>query len=165
MNPLDILLNKKPHIQLMIEDEQIYEFRGGTKGNKVMGTAEIQFVKKLGYSDNKSDMIKCKFGINSDTCPLWREIFERVLKTESSVKVHGSQIDIETNIEKIENDFNSVKEAIKKTNQIYQKGKAAIFDYAKKQLEERAEKSAKKLRSEEERQYKITNYYEKLKIS
>jgi hypothetical protein len=148
----------------MVEDGVIYEFRSNRKGNKVMDTAEIQFTEKLGYSDNKTDLVKYKFSLNSCTCPIWRELFQKISKSNAEVKIHGNELDLKATIEKVESEFNLVKEAIQLTNKAYKDGKSVVLDYAKKQEEERAKKDAEKLQAEQERQDKIQNSYEKLKI-
>lgn len=164
MNPLDVLLKKEPYIQLMIEDGILYDMRSGRKSNKVMATVEIRIVEKMGYSDSKSDLIKYKFQLNSITCPIWREIFQNQLKTESPVTIQGNELDIDSSIQKISSDFDGVKQAIALTNKYYQEGRVAVVEYAKKQEEERAKKTAETLRVEEERGAKIQDSYEKLKI-
>ncbi len=164
MNPLDVLLGQQPYIQLMTKDGVIYEFRSGRKENKIMETVEIQLIEKLGYSDDKTDLIKYKFVLNSSTCPVWRKIFEKVLESDAEVEIHGSQLDLEASIDTVENEFNLVKQAVELTNKTYQEGQSAVFEYAKKQEEERAKKDAEKLRAEQERQDKIQSSYERLTI-
>ncbi|ABA87423.2 hypothetical protein Pcar_0162 [Syntrophotalea carbinolica DSM 2380] len=164
MNPLDIILKKEPYIQLMVEDGAIYEFRNNRKGKKVMETAEIQLIEKLGYSDNKSDLVEYKFRLNSFTCPIWRELFQKISESNAEVKIHGSELDLKASIEEVESEFKLVKKAIQLTNKAYQDGKSAVLDYAKKQEAERAKKDAEKLQAEQEKQNKIQHSYEKLNI-
>jgi len=165
MKPLEIILKKEPYIQLTIDDGVVYELRFDKKSNLVMEIPEIELVEKLGYEDKEHSVIEYRFSLNSITDSVWRKMFYAECGgADGPFKIHGNQLDIQSSPKLIQRHFETATHAIKTVNDAYSSGRDEVVEYATRQDEERARKSAEERRVEEERQQEIQESYESLTL-
>lgn len=134
------------------------------KGNTVMDLKPVKLSDKIGYKDKDGSTVEYQFKLSSTTDPVWRSIFYSTLGQVVAAKIHGNQLDITSTAASIDQDFLAVKSAMQTTNGQYGAGRQAVVEYAEKQDQERAEKSAELQRKETERRDLIQSSYARLEI-